>query len=149
MSDEWREITAEWAGEGQSGFWGRNEAGGVVQMMTVNDQPGLSPMELVLAAVAGCTGVDIVNILEKKRQNLDKLEVKVRGKRASDTPKIYTDIEITYHVWGDVQPNALAQAIQLSEEKYCTVSLMLRPKVNISACYVLHMSDGQVISAGV
>ncbi len=148
MGDDWREITAEWAGDGQMGFWGRNAAGGVVQMGTVDNRPALGPMELVLAAVAGCTGMDVVNILEKKRQNLDKLEISVRGKRADEHPKVYTEIEITYHVWGQVEPNALHQAIQLSEEKYCSVSLMLRGSVKVSAGYILHQDDGQVISAG-
>jgi putative redox protein len=93
-------------------------------------------MELVLVGLAGCTGVDIVDILEKKRQPLKALKVKVRGKRSEDYPKIYKEIEITYFIWGEgVDPKAVERAIQLSEEKYCSVSAMLRSVVEISSTY--------------
>jgi putative redox protein len=134
MTDQWREIEAEWQGGGT--FIGRNAAGGTVQMGKLNERPGVSPMELVLVGLAGCTGVDIVDILEKKRQPLKALKVKVRGKRSEDYPKIYKEIEITYFIWGEgVDPKAVERAIQLSEEKYCSVSAMLRSVVEISSTY--------------
>jgi len=135
--DNWREITTVWMGEGA--YIGRNASGGEVQMGTLEGKPGVSPMELVLVGVAGCTAMDIVNILTKKRQNLERLEVGVRGLRADTHPKIYTDIEITYHLWGEgLDTKAIEQAIQLSEEKYCSVSAMLRGNSKISTQYVLH-----------
>ncbi len=136
MTDQWREIEAEWQGGGT--FIGHNASGGTVQMGKLDDRPGVSPMELILVGLAGCTGVDIVDILEKKRQPLKALKVKVRGKKAEDFPKIYKEIEITYQIWGDaIDPKAVERAIQLSEEKYCSVSAMLRSTVQIRSTYQL------------
>ncbi len=134
MSDQWREIEAEW--KGGSAFIGSNPAGGSVQMGKLNEIPGISPMEMILVGLAGCTGVDIVDILQKKREPLKGLKVKVRGKKAEDFPKIYTEIEVTYLVWGDgIDPKAVERAIQLSEEKYCSVSAMLRQSAQIKSSY--------------
>jgi putative redox protein len=134
MSDQWREIEAEWKGGGA--FIGSNPSGGTVQMGTLNEFPGISPMELILVGLAGCTGVDIVDILQKKRQPLQTLKVKVRGKKAEDFPKIYTEIEVTYLIWGEgIDPTSVERAIQLSEEKYCSVSAMLRQAAKISTSY--------------
>ncbi len=134
MADQWREIEADWQGGGT--FIGRNAAGGIVQMGKLDERPGVSPMELLLVGLAGCTGVDIVAILEKKRQPMKALKVKVRGKRSEDDPKIYKEIEVTYLIWGDgIDPKAVERAIQLSEEKYCSVSAMLRSAADIKSSY--------------
>lgn len=134
MADQWREIEAEWHGGGT--FIGRNAAGGTVQMGKLDERPGVSPMELILVGLAGCTGVDIVDILEKKRQPLKALNVKVRGKRSEDYPKIYKEIEVMYLIWGEgIDPKAVERAIQLSEEKYCSVSAMLRMTADIKSSY--------------
>jgi len=147
MTDEWKEISAVWAGEG-GGFIGRNTGGGEVQMGTVDGRPGVSPMELVLVAVAGCTGVDVVNILEKKRQKPERFELSVRAKRAETHPKVYTEIEVTYHLWGEhLQIKDIEQAIQLSEEKYCSVSAMLRGSAKITTQYSLHNADELEVSS--
>jgi putative redox protein len=107
-------------------FIGQNAAGGTVQMGTLDDKPGIGPMQLLLVAVAGCTGMDIVSILQKKRVNLRDMQVRVRGKRADDYPMIWTDIHLTYLVWGEgIDPKDVEQAIQLSEKKYCSVGIML------------------------
>jgi putative redox protein len=140
MTDPWKEIIAEWQGEG--GFIGRNMSGGIVQMGRIGDQPGASPMELILIGLAGCTGIDVVDILRKKREPLNALQVKVRGKRADDYPKIYTEIEITYLIWGDgVDPKSVERAIQLSEEKYCSVSAMLSSVADIRSTYQIFITD--------
>jgi putative redox protein len=136
MSEEWKEVVAEWRGE--SAFVGANHSGGSVQMGTLDGQPGISPMEMLLLGVAGCTGVDIVSILTKKRQKLIDFQVRVRGKRADQHPKIYTKIEVIYLLWGDqINPKAVEQAIQLSEEKYCSASVMLRANAQICSSYQL------------
>jgi putative redox protein len=143
MADQWREITAEWQGGGT--FIGHNSAGGTIQMGKLDDQPGVSPMELILVGLAGCTGVDIVDILEKKRQPMKAFKVKVRGKKAEDFPKIYKEIEVTYLLWGDgLDPRAVERAIQLSEEKYCSVSAMLRATVKIRSTYQILSNAGPV-----
>jgi putative redox protein len=139
MADEWKEVVAEWIGE--SAFAGRNTTGGCVQMGSFQGQPGIGPMEMLLLGVAGCTGMDVISILGKKRQKIDRFEVKVRGKRADSHPKVYTEIEVVYHLWGSqIDPRAVEQAIQLSEEKYCSASAMLSAMANISTQYHLYDS---------
>lgn len=86
---------------------------------------GPKPIELLLTALAGCTAMDVLTILQKKREPLLGLEVVVNGARRQEHPRIYTDIEIVYHVRGKVNPQAVARAIELSETKYCGVSAML------------------------
>jgi putative redox protein len=99
-------------------FIGQNKAGGTVQMGTLDGRPGVGPMQLLLVGLAGCTGVDIVGILQKKRINFTDMQVKVRAKRASDYPMIWTDIHVTYLVWGeeirpkDVEQDALHDAAE-------------------------------------
>jgi putative redox protein len=134
MSQEWKEVSAEWQGE--MGFIGKNQSGGSIQMGTISQHPGVSPMELLLLGVAGCTGIDIVHILGKKRITLDQFEVRVRGKRADDHPKIYTEIEIEYLFWAEeLSTKAVEQAIELSEEKYCSASAMMSKSAEIRSSY--------------
>lgn len=140
MADQWREIEAEW--RGGNSFIGRNSIGGTVQMGVINEQPGVSPMELILVGLAGCTGVDLANILEKKQEPVKALKVKVRGKRADIHPKVYTEIEVTYLLWGKgINPASVEQAIKLSEEKYCSVSAMLRLGATIRSSYHILSTD--------
>ncbi len=134
MTDSWTEIIATWKGE--MTFVGQNEAGGTVQMGTLNGKPGVGPMQLLLVGLAGCTGVDIVGILQKKRVRLDDMQVIVRAKRASDYPMIWTNIHVTYLLWGEgIHPKDVEQAVQLSEEKYCSVGIMLGHSATITSEY--------------
>jgi putative redox protein len=136
MAEEWFEIAAEWKNE--LAFVGQDSTGATLQMGTLYGKPGFSPMHLLLVALAGCTGEDIVSILQKKRLGLIGLQVHVRGKRASDYPKVWTEIHLTYLVWGeDLKPKDVEQAILLSEEKYCSVGLMLGKVARISSEYHL------------
>jgi putative redox protein len=131
---DWREITSVWQGE--HSFKGYNTSCGCVQMGVLNGEPGLSPMELLLAGLGGCTGIDVADILLKKRIQLTELKVKVRGKRAETFPRVYTEIEVQYLLWGNgLDPAAVEQAIQLSEEKYCSASAMLGATAQISSSY--------------
>lgn len=85
-----------------------------------------TPMELILMALGGCTGADVVGILEKKRQSVTGYEIEVRGYRRDEHPRIYTRIELIHRVTGkSVDPKAVARAVELSETKYCSVSAML------------------------
>ncbi len=134
MNQEWKEVTAHWQGEMR--FIGKNSTGGSVQMGTMDGLPGTSPMELLLLGVAGCTGLDIVHILGKKRITLVQFEVRVSGKRADDHPKVYTEIEIEYLLWADdLSLKAVEQAIELSEEKYCSASAMMSKSAKIRSSY--------------
>lgn len=142
MPDSWREVIADWQG-GQA-FIGSNAAGGSVQISTINDKPGMSPMELLLAGLAGCTGADVVSILEKKRKSLENLVIKVRGKRADEPPRVYTEINIIYLLWGeDLDARSVEQAIQLSHEKYCSASAMLGCRAKIEFSYEIN-SDWKI-----
>lgn len=89
------------------------------------DDRGVRPMELLLTALAGCSAMDVLSILEKKREPVEGLRVIVHAARAPEHPRIYTDIELEYHVRGNVNPNALRHAIGLTETKYCGVGAML------------------------
>ena len=134
MDNPWREVIAEWKGE--TSFIGRNLTGGTVQMGKIDDRSGISPMELLLAGLAGCTGMDIASILSKQRQPFVDLKVKVRGKRASDYPMVFTELEVTYLLWGEgLDPKAVERAIQLSEERYCSVGIMLGKATPIRSSY--------------
>jgi putative redox protein len=93
---------------------------------------GNSPMELVLIGLCGCTGYDVVSILQKKREPLTSLEVRAEAERASDPPQVYTKIKLTYRVGGKVSHKAVEDAVRLSEEKYCSVSAMLEKTAKIS-----------------
>lgn len=128
------EITANWKGE--LTFIGQNEAGGSTQMGSFEGKAGIGPMQLLLVAIAGCTGEDIVSILQKKRVKLTDMQVKVSGERADDYPKIWTDIHINYLLWGNgIKPRDVEQAIELSENKYCSVGLMLGKSSRITSEY--------------
>ncbi len=93
---------------------------------------GPRPMELVLMGLAGCTAMDVAFILRRKRQPLKGLEVRVEAERADTHPKVYTKIHVEYVIYGDVSEKAARQAIELSEEKYCSVSAMLRKTADIT-----------------
>ena len=134
MSQAWREVSAQWKRE--MSFVGKNQTGGSVQMGTNDEQSGISPMELLLLGVAGCTGIDIVHILGKKRITLDQFEVHVRGKRSDDYPMVYNEIEIKYLLWAnDLSTKAVEQAIELSEGKYCSASIMMAKSAEMHSSY--------------
>jgi putative redox protein len=81
---------------------------------------GPSPMEMVLIGVAGCSAIDVISIMEKKRARVTAFQVNITGERAEEYPKRYTDIQIEFVMWGkEIKPKALEQAIRLSETKYC------------------------------
>ncbi|MCX8169423.1 MAG: OsmC family protein [Candidatus Methanomethylicia archaeon] len=111
------------------GFIARNSQNQVVVMRApIPDIPpsGPSPMELLLMALAGCTGYDIILILSKMRQKISGLEIKVNGVRRDEDPRIYVDIDLKYIVYGNVDENKLQEAIRLSMEKYCSIAAMLK-----------------------
>lgn len=89
-----------------------------------NKAPG--PMELVLMALGACTATDVVSILKKKRQRLESLEVICSGERATDPPTVWVKLEILYRLRGALDEAAVKRAIELSEQKYCSLSAMLQ-----------------------
>ncbi len=98
-----------------------------------NQAPG--PMELLLLALGACTATDVVIILDKKRQKLDSLEVICSGERAAEPPTVWTKLEMLYRLRGQLDDGAVKHAIQLSEDKYCSVAAMLRKTATLSWRY--------------
>jgi putative redox protein len=99
---------------------------------------GMSPSQLLLVSLGGCTAYDVVNILEKKRQRLTGLEIKVTGEQEQDPPWTYRKIHIDYLVRGDgLSEKAVRDAIELSEERYCSVAATLRGAAEITYAYTI------------
>jgi putative redox protein len=98
-----------------------------------NSAPG--PMEMLLGALGACTSVDVVLILVKKRKKLTRLEVSVSGERATEPPTVWTQIEIVYRLSGDLDDKSVRDAIELSQNKYCSVAAMLGKTAKISYRY--------------
>lgn len=95
-----------------------------------------SPMELLLLALGSCTGVDVVSILRKKRQEVTGYRVEVRGQRREDHPRSYKRMEVHHIVTGrNISERSVAQAIELSEQKYCSVAATLRPTAEIVSSF--------------
>lgn len=93
---------------------------------------GNSPMELIVIALCGCTGYDVVSILQKKREPFASIEVRAEAERAAEPPSVYTKIKLTYRVGGKVSHKAVEDAVRLSKEKYCSVSAMLEKTAKIT-----------------
>jgi putative redox protein len=98
------------------------------------DGDGFSPMELLLLGLAGCTGMDVISILQKKRQEVTSFEVHVNGERAEDHPKVYTHITVEYVISGrNIDREAVERAVELSETKYCSALPMLNKTAKIES----------------
>lgn len=133
--------TAElvWTGENHD-FVTTLGSGYQVQFKAANaGETGGSPMEFMLAGVAGCTGVDVLSILKKMRQDVVGLTVNIEGERAEDYPMVYTDVTIVYNLTGTgIDPESVEKAIDLSMTKYCSASIIFkRAGVNVSTKYII------------
>ncbi len=102
---------------------------------------GPSPMEAVLMALCGCTSVDVVSILKKKREPITGLRVSASAEQAPEPPRVFTHIKLTYAVSGKVSRKAAEDAVALSKNKYCSVSLMLEKAATIK--YEIVLIDGE------
>lgn len=124
-------------------FIGTADSGFNIQIDTKKaaggNDSGLTPMELLAIGVAGCTAMDVISILTKKRQDVTQFEVQVHAQRADDYPKKFTAMNIEYVVTGkQVDPEALARAVELSEEKYCSAIASLRGNVEFTHTLTIH-----------
>ena len=94
------------------------------------------PLELLLVGLGGCTAMDVVSILQKKRQPFTSLHVNVTGERATEHPKTYTRIHLEYVVTGDsVDPRAVERSIELSQTKYCPATAMLGKAAHLTSSF--------------
>lgn len=104
-----------------------------------NRKQGFGPKALLLAAIAGCSGIDVVDILGKMRVEFSDLEIDVEAGQTTEHPKVYTDIYITYKMKTDAaNEDKVKKAIDLSLEKYCGVSAMLRKNAPIHYKLEIH-----------
>jgi putative redox protein len=120
-------------------FVARSDSGHAIVIDSKADDGGFGsgpgPMEVLLMGLLGCTAMDVISILKKKRQPVTGLKVLATGERASEHPKRYTKIHLEYVATGEVDPAALARAIELSEEKYCSAIATLRGAPEITNSY--------------
>jgi putative redox protein len=134
-------ATVRWTGEQK--FIAVSPSGHALAMDSDrNSNTGPGPMELLLMALGACTASDIVIILEKKRQKLVSLEVICSGERAPEPPQVWTKLEILFRLSGKLEESGVKQAIQLSEEKYCSVSATLRKSAELTWRYEILPSQG-------
>lgn len=119
--------------------------GGHAQVIETNSKRGsaATPMEMLLLALGGCTAVDVVSILKKKRERVTGYRVEVSGTRRDEHPRAFTRMEVRHVVTGKgVSEKSVAQAVELSETKYCSVAATLRPGVEIVTTYEI-IEDGE------
>ncbi len=110
-------------------------------------QSAPSPTENVLAALAGCTSMDVASILRKKRQRATSYEIAVTGEKADEHPRVYTRIVVEHRVAGDVEPETLRRSIELSATRYCPVSAMLSHGVTLEHRYRLRRDGRDEVAA--
>jgi len=121
-------------------FWAQADTGFRVKMDASSsvggDDNGPRPMELMLMSLGGCTGMDVISILRKKRQNVTGFELKLAAEQADDHPHVFTHITVTYIVHGEgIDPKAVSRAIELSTDRYCPAHAMLSQATTIEHTY--------------
>ncbi len=97
----------------------------------------MAPMQALLVAMATCSAMDVWNIMKKKRQKLEDLEIEIEGERADKYPKIFTKIKVTYVFKGEVEEKACKDAIELSLRKYCSIANMLNKSAEIEYEFIM------------
>ena len=138
------EIKIKWAGDDQ--FVASDQKGHSVVMDIPVEKggggTGFRPSDLLPVALGGCSAVDVVRILQKKRQDLKKLEVSVSWEQEQEFPQYFKKIHLNYRITGNgIKKETVERAIQLSEEKYCSVGVTLKPKAEITSSYVIEEAE--------
>jgi putative redox protein len=119
------------------GFTGSNDEGYLLPMdakkVVGGHDMGFLPLQLLAIGLAGCTGMDVISILKKKRQEVTQFEVNAEVERSKEHPKVFTKIVLEYKVSGkNIDPEAVERAVDLSETKYCGAQAMLRETAEIT-----------------
>jgi putative redox protein len=108
------------------------------------DNDGFRPLELMAVSLAGCTAMDVISILQKKRQDVTAFEVKVKAERAEEHPRVFTEAVIEYHVVGrDVDEKAVVRSIELSANRYCPAQGMLVKVFPMTLKYQVYQDKGE------
>lgn len=119
-----------------------NETGQSIQLDSSPDSGGenlgMRPLETVIAALLGCSSIDVGSILKKGKQILRDFRVEARAERREEIPRIFTEIYLHFHLYGQIDPAKAERAIQLSMEKYCSVTKILEPTANIHTAFTIH-----------
>jgi putative redox protein len=128
---------------GNDFFIGISPGGHAQVMETSGDRSAASsPVELLLVALGGCTGSDIVDILRKKREQITDYRIEVHGERRTDFPRSFKKIRLRHIIKGhNLSEAAVKHAIELSDSKYCSVAATLRPTVEISVSFEIIQDD--------
>ncbi|HYM69966.1 MAG TPA: OsmC family protein [bacterium] len=127
------DATVRWTGG--LAFAATAGSGGTITLDATHERGGggPSPMEAVLVALGGCTGMDVVSILEKMRAPLEALEIRVSGERAEEHPRVFTRIALEYIFTGaGLKAEQIQRAVELSQDRYCSVSAMLRKATELT-----------------
>ena len=133
-------TTVRWLNE--THFVGIDSGGHSVVLSGQKNGIGVSPSQMLLVALAACSSVDVVEILKKKRKKLTLLEVTASGEQDPEPPWAYRKIHVKYRVGGEgLTDKAVAQAINLSQEKYCSVSATVRGVAQITTEYEIVAPD--------
>ena len=135
MADQEQKATIHWA---NNDFFVGITPSGHAQTMETDSHRGsaASPMELLLVALGGCTGVDVIDILKKKRQHVSDYRIEVHGDRREEFPRAFIKFYVKHVVTGrGVSEKAVARAIELSDQKYCSVAATLRGTAEIVTSY--------------
>lgn len=123
-------------------FTGTTDSGSAVALGSSGvgtDQGGPSPMEMIALGLAGCTAMDVISILQKKRQQVTDFVVEAHAERAEEHPRVFTHVMLEYHVTGrNVDPAAVLRSIELSATKYCPAHAMLSKVTPIAARYYIY-----------
>jgi len=114
-----------------------NEQGNVVQMDASPDiggtNQGMRPMQLLLAAMGGCSSIDVINILKKQKQPLKDIKVTITGEREKDAvPSLYTEVHAHFRLFGNLDPDKAQKAVSLSVDKYCSVAKTLEKTAKVT-----------------
>lgn len=132
--------------KGRLSFTGKADSGFEVPLGTYaevgGDEDGFRPMELIAVGLAGCTGMDVISILMKKRQEVTDFQVRVDAERADEHPKVFTEATIEYHLAGKgISESAVIRAMELSAESYCPAQAMLAKVFPIELRYIIYEGE--------
>lgn len=128
-------------------FVAQSGSGHAFVMDDADGHTGPKPIEFALLALGGCTAFDVINILRKKRQKVSGYEVEVRAEQRAEPPAYFTRVEIKHRLRGQIDPEAVKRAIELSETKYCSVGAMISKTAKIEATFEIIPEDVPEIPA--
>ena len=142
------EVVLNW--KGKMSFEGAGESGFVQKMdtgeMAGGENSAARPLEFLVLGLAGCTGMDVISILQKKKQTITDFQVQIHAQRVDEHPKVISSAVIEYLVSGkDVDEAAVLRAIELSAEKYCPAHAMLGKAFPMQLIYKIFDEDGKTL----